>query len=77
MLHWLRRRTRAEIDADDGETARDVRAAREALACLEQDIAQARERTSEIREISRTLRTLGERNHFAPLIRDALGGRFE
>lgn len=55
----------------------DVQAAQEALRCLEQDIEAARERTSEIRRISRTLRSLGERNHFAPLVRDAFGGKFE
>lgn len=36
---------------------------------------QARERDVEIREIARTLRLLREQNHFAPLVRDAFGGR--
>ncbi|MBR7839816.1 hypothetical protein KDL01_41640 [Actinospica durhamensis] len=73
MLRWLKRRTskRADVPADE-----DVQAAQEELRNLEQAMAAAHERTSEIREISRTLRSLGERNHFAPLIRDALKGEF-
>lgn len=73
-MRWFRRRKRGPEAAPPAD---DVRAAQEALWCLERDIEAARERTSEIRRISRTLRSLGERNHFAPLIRDALGGEFE
>ncbi|MER7488705.1 hypothetical protein ABTY20_22930 [Streptomyces sp. NPDC126497] len=60
----------------DQQAAEDVRAAEEALRVLRHDLARARERTAAISEISRTLRRLGERNHFAPLIKDALGGKF-
>jgi hypothetical protein len=63
--------------AEDERAAEDVRAAEEALHDLEGDLARARERTAVISEISRTLRRLGERNHFAPLIKDALGGKFQ
>lgn len=77
MLRWPRRRTKADTPAAEDPEARDTRAAKEALAALEQDIEAAHARMSEIRKISRTLRTRGEKNHFAPLIRDALGGRFE
>jgi hypothetical protein len=72
-MPWLRRR-RAEPDRS--QAADDVRAVQEALQSLEHDIAQAHARTAVISEISRTLRRLGERNHFAPLIKDALGGKF-
>lgn len=75
-MRWFKHRTR-EPDPGDVQAAEDVQAAKEALRCLEQDMEAARERTSEIREISRTLRRLGERNHFAPLVRDALGGKFQ
>lgn len=54
----------------------DVRAVQDALQSLERDIEQAHARTAVISEISRTLRRLGERNHFAPMIKDALGGKF-
>jgi hypothetical protein len=57
--------------ADDEE-----RAVLDALNCLEHDIERARARTAVISEISRTLRRLGERNHFTPMIKDALGGKF-
>jgi hypothetical protein len=70
---WRRRRKSDPVRTQPDE---DVQAAQEALQCLREEIVQARSRTSEIREISRTLRTLGERNHFAPLVRDALGGKF-
>ena len=73
-MRWRRCRKRT---AEDEQADRDVQAAREALDTLAEDIERARRRTSEILEISRTLRSLGERNHFAPLIRDALGGRFQ
>lgn len=73
MLSWLKRLRSKRKDTDEDA---DVQAARDALEALPADIAEARRRTSEIQEISRTLRSLGERNHFAPLIRDALGGRF-
>jgi hypothetical protein len=56
--------------------ADDVRAVQDALQSLERDIEQAHARTAVISEISRTLRRLGERNHFAPMIKDALGGKF-
>lgn len=70
---WLRRRT---SEPDREQAAEEVQAVQDALQSLEQDIAQARARTAVISEISRTLRRLGERNHFAPLIKDALGGKF-
>lgn len=72
-MRWRKCRKKS---AEDEQADRDVQAAREALDALAEDIVRARRRTSEILEISRTLRSLGERNHFAPLIRDALGGRF-
>lgn len=73
-MRWRRRPT---SKAEDTRAAEDVRAAEEALRCLERDLAEARARTAVISEISRTLRRLGERNHFAPLIKDALGGKFQ
>jgi hypothetical protein len=72
-VRWLRRLT----SRPDGiQTDEDVQAAEEALRCLERDLAQARARTAVISEISRTLRRLSEQNHFAPLIKDAFGGKF-
>ena len=69
-----RRRPRSEHA--DPQAVEDVQAAEEALRTLERDLVAARARTAVISEISRTLRRLGERNHFAPLIKDALGGKF-
>lgn len=72
-MRWTRRR---EGEADREQVAEDVRAVRDALESLERDLARARARTAVISEISRTLRRLGERNHFTPMIKDALGGKF-
>jgi hypothetical protein len=69
-VRWLRRRT-SKPERTQGDD--DVRAVEEELAYLERDLAAARRRTSEILGIARTLRTLGEQNHFAPLIRQAFG----
>jgi hypothetical protein len=51
-------------------------AAREALESVERGMEEARARESEISEIARTLHAARERNHLAPMVRDALGGRF-
>lgn len=72
-MRWRRRPTSRPVDP---QAAEDVQEAEEALRCLERDLEEARARTAVISEISRTLRRLGERNHFAPLIKDALGGKF-
>ncbi|MFD8226855.1 hypothetical protein ACFV16_22085 [Streptomyces massasporeus] len=72
-MRWIKR-LRGEPDQE--ATARDVQAVQDALQSLERDIEQAHARTAVISEISRTLRRLGERNHFAPMIKDALGGKF-
>lgn len=72
-MRWRRRPTSRP---EDVQAAEDVQEAEEALRCLERELAEARARTAVISEISRTLRRLGERNHFAPLIKDALGGKF-
>jgi hypothetical protein len=72
-VSWIRRLKR---EPDREQTADDVRAVQDALQELQRDLASARARTAVISEISRTLRRLGERNHFAPLIKDALGGKF-
>ncbi|WP_158708360.1 DUF7620 family protein [Streptomyces sp. NRRL S-455] len=69
-------RKRPKSEPDPGRSSDEVQAVREALQSLEQDIARAQARTAVISEISRTLRRLGERNHFAPMIKDALGGKF-
>lgn len=71
-MPWIRLR---RGDRDDGRSD-DVKAVQDALQSLERDIERAHARTAVISEISRTLRRLGERNHFAPLIKDALGGKF-
>lgn len=63
-------------EPDDGQGPEEVQAAQDALRELERDLVAARARTAVISEISRTLRRLGEQNHFAPLIKDALGGKF-
>jgi soluble lytic murein transglycosylase-like protein len=70
---WLSRR---RSEAGREQAAEEVQTVQEALQSLEQDIARAHARTAVISEISRTLRRLGERNHFAPMIKDALGGKF-
>jgi hypothetical protein len=72
-MRWTRRR---EGEKDREQAAEDVRVVQDALQSLERDLARARARTAVISEISRTLRRLGERNHFAPMIKDALGGKF-
>ncbi|WP_086559967.1 DUF7620 family protein [Streptomyces africanus] len=72
-MPWIRRR---KGETAHEQAADEVQAVQEALQSLERDLAQARARTAVISEISRTLRRLGERNHFAPLIKDALGGKF-
>lgn len=72
-MSWTRRRKR---EPDREQAADDVRAVQSALRDLDQDIARARARTVVISEISRTLRRLAEQNHFAPMIKDALGGKF-
>lgn len=72
-VRWFRhRKNRAET----ARSAEDVAVAREALRELEQSLQEAHGRTSEISAIARTLRRRGDQNHFAPLVRDALGGRF-
>lgn len=73
-MHWPRRR---KSEQDSERAAEETQAVSEALDDLHRDIARARERMAAISEISRTLRRLGERNHFAPLIKDALGGKFQ
>lgn len=69
---WRRRRKtesgRAERDAE-------LRSVRAQLRDAEHELETAQRRTSEIAEIYRTLRALGERNHFAPLVIEALGGK--
>ena len=71
-MRWFRfRRTKADARA----RAEELRRAERALDRVERDLEQAQERTSEIAEISRTLRRMGEHNHFAPLVLKAFGGR--
>lgn len=72
-MRWRKHR---KTSSEDEQVARDMQAVHDALEALDQDIVRARRRTSEIMEISRTLRSLGEQNHFAPMVLDALGGRF-
>lgn len=72
-MRWIRRQ---KVEADREQVAEDARVVQDALQSLERDLARARARTAVISEISRTLRRLGERNHFAPMIKDALGGKF-
>lgn len=72
-MRWTRRQ---EGETDREQAAEEVRVVQDALQSLEHDLARARARTAVISEISRTLRRLGERNHFAPMIKDALGGKF-
>lgn len=68
---WRRRRT------DKGrspEREAELACVREQLRDAEHELAEVQERTSEIREISRTLRRLREQNRFAPLVWEAFGG---
>lgn len=66
-MRWIRRRRTTRDEAA-------LRAAREKLREAEHELEAVQERTSEIREISRTLRRLGEQNHFAPMVLKAFGG---
>lgn len=72
MLKWFRRRRRSTEKPSVAPSGPDLR---QALEKVERGMEQARERDVEIHEIARTLRLLREQNHFAPLVRDALGGR--
>lgn len=74
MLRWpFRRKDREALEA---ETARELRAARARLRDVDRRLEAVHGRTSEISENSRTLRRISGDNHFAPLVRDAFGGRF-
>lgn len=72
-MHWTRLRRNKSFERREDEEA--LRRAEERLETVERDLERAHERTSEIVEISRTLRRLGEQNHFAPLVIAAFGGR--
>jgi hypothetical protein len=60
--------------ADEREHLAAMHRAEQELESTERALEQAHERTSEIAEISRTLRRLGAMNHFAPLVLEAFGG---
>lgn len=75
MLRWPGRRRSDKDPTPAAPEDDELRAAEEALEGTEQQWQEVRERTSEIREIARTLRRLGERNHFAPLVSEAFGGK--
>ena len=72
-MPWPRHR---KSEADREQAADDTQIVQDALRDLDRDIARARARTAVISEISRTLRRLSEQNHFAPMMKDALGGKF-
>lgn len=67
-MRWRRR-----TSGPDGQSE-ELRSAQEMLREAENELEAVHKRTSEIREISRTLRRLGEQNHFAPLVWRAFGG---
>lgn len=71
-MRWLRRRRSKR--AEERARLEALRVAEEQLETVERDLERAHERTSEIAEISRTLRRLGAMNHFAPLVLEAFGG---
>jgi hypothetical protein len=77
MLPWRKHRRSEEAVRETARESEELRTAEEALEDTEQALQEVCERTSEIREIARTLRRLGERNHFAPMVRDALGGKIQ
>lgn len=70
-MRWRRHRKTAEKK----EREEALLDAQRQLRDAEHDLEVVRERTSEIKEISRTLRRLREQNHFAPLVWEAFGGR--
>lgn len=70
-MRWILRRTGK---TDTSGSAEALRCAEARLRDVEGDLERAHARTSEIAEISRTLRRLGEHNHFARAVLEALGG---
>lgn len=70
----MRWRLTRRNDRDRQQHAADLRDAEAQLRDAEAELEAAQERTSEIAEFSRTLRSLGEANHFAPLVLKAFGG---
>jgi hypothetical protein len=69
-MRWRRHRP-----TENGEHDRHTRERlQEQLREAEDELEAVRERTSEIVEITRTLRRLREQNHFAPLVWEAFGG---
>jgi len=71
-MKWpsLRRHDSKTDAATAGQTAAD-----KALVKAEKELAEVNSQTSEILETAADLKRLGERNNFADMIKEALGGK--
>lgn len=67
-MTWRRRKTKAPC------VTPETIEARKALSKAEKDLSETRERVAEVNEITQPLKIYAERNNFAALIAEAMGG---
>ncbi|HEY9438368.1 MAG TPA: hypothetical protein VIS29_06900 [Streptomyces sp.] len=69
-MWWRRRHDPARCP----DAVRRIEQARQARAVSEEHLAEVRRRWPEVHEVAAELRNARQRNHFADLFRQALGG---